>query len=343
MKISKYILFQIFGWGAFALFSIYIAYVTKELTINIFIGNILLGMLGLLLSHFYKLYIQKKMWILLEIETLVFKVFLAGILLSILFNTVYFTTLFLLKSHFVKNISLKEIWGSFMSVFFLFSMWNLLYYTWMYVENSKRKQIESIQMQTTLKDLELKTLRANLQPHFIFNSLNSIRALIDENPEQARDAITKISNLLRSTITKQNATDLLRNELNLVEDYLTLEKIRFDERLHFETKISEDCYNLEIPTMMLQTLIENAIKHGISLLEQGGLIQLVCEKENSFLQIKIINDTNSKQLQTQKENSLGFGLSSTQQRLKLLYGESSTFSFEIKQNKAYTNIKIPIT
>lgn len=91
-------------------------------------------------------------------------------------------------------------------------------------------------MEASVKDLEIRTIRSNLQPHFIFNSLNSIRALIDENPELARNAITQISNILRNSITNQEITDSLENELKLVNDYLALEKIRFEERLQYQQK-----------------------------------------------------------------------------------------------------------
>ena len=160
----------------------------------------------------------------------------------------------------------------------------------MYIEKSRKAQIESLKIDSMMKDIELKSLRANLQPHFIFNTLNNIRALINENPEQARDAITKMSNILRAIITKQNALDLFQNELNFVEDYLSLEKIRFEERLIFTKDIDEKCLTVNIPTMMLQTLIENAIKHGISHKEEGGEISLKAFLQEKFLYIQIEND-----------------------------------------------------
>lgn len=343
MKISKYILFQIFGWGSFALFNIYIAYITQELTIKVFGINIVLSLLGFILSNEYKKYIQKHSWVIFETEKLIKNVLTAIIILSMIYNICYYLILLIVQKSVFTTFGMDTYFGSFLSVFFIFSFWNLLYFAWQYIEKNKRIQIETLKMESSLKDLEIKTIRSNLQPHFIFNSLNSIRALIDENPQLAREAITKISNILRNTITKQETTDSLQNELKLVEDYLDLEKIRFEERLHFEKEIDINSLQIQIPTMMLQTLIENAIKHGISKLEYGGNIFLKTEiKKNNMLHIIIKNDIDDHNKKTKPENNLGFGISSTLQRLKLLYENDATFSLTFNEKIATVEIDIPI-
>ncbi len=113
--------------------------------------------------------------------------------------------------------------------------------------------------------MSLERLKSHINPHFIFNSLNSIRALVDENPERARTAITELSNILRSSMqVEKMETVPLNKELDIVKDYLALEQMRFEERLKIELDIDEDTLNQPVPPMMLQTLVENAIKHGIS-------------------------------------------------------------------------------
>ncbi|MBK7587834.1 MAG: histidine kinase [Bacteroidetes bacterium] len=338
IKVSKYILFQAFGWGAFALFNIYVAYILQELTLKIFIFNLLFSGLGFLLSHLYRNFLRTHKWIYFKTEKLIQYVMLVTILLSALYNMCYY----LLKI--IIDIKTQEEYlGNFISAYVLFSLWNLFYFTWQYIEKNKRIQIETLKMESSLKDLEIKTIRSNLQPHFIFNSLNSIRALIDENPELARDAITKISNILRNTITSQEATDTLEKEVALVEDYLALEKIRFEERIHFIKNIDPLTLQLQVPTMMLQTLIENAVKHGISNLQQGGNILLnVTLRNDQYLAIDIINDTGVVK-KTSNEFSLGFGLSSSKQRLKLLYNDKAKLSLHFENNKAIVNIIIPLT
>ncbi len=338
IKVSKYILFQAFGWGSFALFNIYFAYMNQELTYRIFYINLLLSVFGFLISHGYRYFILAKKWIQKPTETLIRYVLFATAVLSVVYNLLYYLLLFLLR---IEVMAPDAYLVSLITVYVIFALWNLIYFTWQYLEKSRLIQIETLKMESALKDLEIKTIRSNLQPHFIFNSLNSIRALIDEDPELARAAITKISNILRNTITKQEATDTLQNELALVEDYLDLEKIRFEERLHFVKNIDETTLGVQIPTMMLQTLIENAIKHGISNLEAGGTVRLNTKTAGQDLIIEVINDINAGQM-GQRENSLGFGLSSSKQRLKLLYEDEASLSLNFDQDQAMVLIRIPL-
>lgn len=340
IKVSKYFLFQAFGWGVFALFNIYNAYILQELSYKIFYFNLLVSLFGFLLSHFYRNFILRHGWAQSDTVVLMRYVLLASALLSLLYNVLFYLLLFLIDIK-TQDDGIRYI-GEFIAAFVLFALWNLIYFTWQYIEENRRKQIETLKMESSLKDLEIKTIRSNLQPHFIFNSLNSIRALIDENPELARDAITKISNILRNTITKQEATDTLENELALVEDYLALEKIRFEERLHFVKNIDPQSLPVHIPTMMLQTLIENCIKHGISNLEAGGSIYLNTNIQGTkFLEIEVINDINPAQVAA-SENSLGFGLSSSKQRLRLLYENEAELTLSFNNTQAIIKIKIPL-
>lgn len=293
--------------------------------------------MGFGISHLYRNYLKKHRWIVLETEQLIKKALLATIIPTIVYYVGYHLLILILAIR-----TQDEYFSSFIATYLLLASWNLIYFAWHFIEKNKRIQIDTLKMESSLKDLEIITIRANLQPHFIFNSLNSIRALIDENPELARNAITKISNILRNTITKQDPTDTLENELALVEDYLALEKIRFEERLDFKKEVDVTALSVPIPTMMLQTLIENAIKHGISSLEAGGNIFLSAKiTPSKQLEIQITNDTDSKQ-EIKKENNLGFGLNSTKQRLKLIYGDKAGFSFESNNNKAKVLISIPL-
>lgn len=335
---SKYFLFQAFGWGLFALFNIYFAYMNQELTYQTFYINLLLSVFGFVISHGYRNYILRNQWIQKETEILIRYVLFATGLLAVIYNILYYLLLYLLR---IEVLLPDACIVSFITVYVIFALWNLIYFSWQYLEKSRMFQIETLKMESSLKDLEIKTIRSNLQPHFIFNSLNSIRALIDEDPELARAAITKISNILRNTITKQEATDTLQNELALVEDYLDLEKIRFEERLHFIKNIDAATLGVQIPTMMLQTLIENAIKHGISNLEAGGNVLLNSKTDGSYLIIEVINDINTTQVST-RENSLGFGLSSSKQRLKLLYENEASLSLNFDHDQAVVLIKIPL-
>jgi two-component system, LytTR family, sensor kinase len=339
MKWSRYWIFQLLGWFLFAFLNIYISLFTGQISVSNTTLNLSLLVLGLILSHSYRTVIIQKEWLRQETEKLLLYVFLGTALLSL----TYTLSFYLLRYFIVRptNLHLKfaDMMGAYVAVFFLFGIWNAIYFSWNYIERNRQLLISRLRVESDLKDLEIKTIKANLQPHFIFNALNSIRALIDENPKLAREAVTKISNILRSSITQKKELDTLANEIQLVEDYLDLEKIRFEERLQFSKKIDPQSLHILIPTMMLQTLVENAIKHGISASEYGGEIILETYIQQGTISI-ILRNTGTLLKEKQHEDSLSFGLNATKQRLAYFYKDQAHFSIE--QENQFVNTSIII-
>ncbi len=207
-----------------------------------------------------------------------------------------------------------------------FTIWNLLYFVYHYILSLQKKLVTEAQLETLVKELELKTIKAHINPHFIFNALNSIRALVDEHPEKARTAITTLSQLLRNSLKSEKEDQVtLEQELSMVENYLHLEKIRFEDRLRVKKDIDPDTLSQKVPPMMLQTLVENAIKHGISKEVKGGDVEIISDFVQNHHEIIVRNTGN---LNGHKHKS-GFGLSSTKNRLDLLYAKKAIF--EIKE------------
>jgi two-component sensor histidine kinase len=230
--------------------------------------------------------------------------------------------------------------GAVYQTIILVGLWLLIYFIWHYVERNRRDQMDRFKLENMVKELELKTIKAHINPHFIFNSLNSIRALVDENPTRARGAITELSNLLRSSmVAEKTETVSLEKEMRIVEDYLALEKIRFEDRLKVEYIIDEDTLDQEVPPMMVQTLVENAIKHGISKLIDGGTIKIYSDFVNSHYELKVENTGKL----SEKINKDGFGLQGTQDRLKLLFGEKSSFKiYQASENSVAVVVTLPV-
>jgi LytS/YehU family sensor histidine kinase len=186
--------------------------------------------------------------------------------------------------------------------------------------------MDTLQLEALVKSLELKTIKAHINPHFIFNALNSIRALIDENPVRARRAITELSNILRSSLqAEKGETVSLEEELKIVKDNLALENMRFEDRLKVEYEIDEDTLDQQVPPMMLQTLVENAIKHGISKQVRGGIVKIISDFRNNYHELAVQNTGNL----NGGASHHGFGISSTQDRLGLLYGDKATFQIRL--------------
>ena len=220
-------------------------------------------------------------------------------------------------------------------------LWVSIYFVWHYVEANTKAEIDKIRLESLVKDLELKTIKSHINPHFIFNALNSIRALVDENPGRARTAITELSNILRSSMQAEKVEMApMERELNIVKDYLALEHIRFEDRLRVEYEIDDDTLDHPVPPMMLQTLVENAIKHGISKEVNGGFIKIKSDFVNDHLELTV---QNSGHLNSTISNPDGFGIAGTQSRLNLLYGKKAKFELKsITDNMVEARVQIPI-
>jgi LytS/YehU family sensor histidine kinase len=236
--------------------------------------------------------------------------------------------------------------GGIINISILILLWNLIYFVIHYMENYKKKEIESLIWEAAVKDYELKTLKSQLNPHFMFNAMNSIRALIEEDPESAKVAITKLSNILRYSLQMERMERVpLEDEVETVKNYLDLERIRFEDRLKYKFDIDRSTQKIEIPPMMIQTLIENGIKHGIAKRTEGGEIQLTSKllSNASGQKLKIEIRNSGIFSEEQLKNSSGFGVSNTKHRLNLLFGENANFTIQNENgNTVLAEVEIPI-
>ena len=337
VSLSKYWIFQVAGWGAFALLHIFFAYWFEKLNdkqdVLLFFGRLgFFVALGLAVTHAMRAVIIRLNTLQKPFEKQIFQFLVVTLLFSVIasfFNTKLLAYYGWLNSNeaqiLKKNLVLLVTSGAFY-FFVYFVIWNLIYFTYHYVSKSRKQQLDTLQLEALVKELELKTIKAHINPHFIFNALNSIRALIDEEPSRARRAVTELSNILRSSLkAEKGETVLFGEELKIVKDYLALENMRFEDRLQVEYEIEEDTLDQQVPPMMLQTLVENAIKHGISKQVHGGVVRIISDIEHGNHVLRVQN-TGTLKGGLSKD---GFGLSSTQDRLSLLYGDRARF--EIKQ------------
>jgi len=298
-------------------------------------------LMGLVSTHYLRMVIRKKGWLEYPLKKIVPRVIISsliiGIILSLLFFAINLTGSFYDMSNFKAATPL--IWTFNLSSVIL--LWQLIYFAVHFFRNYKKVEIEALIWEAAVKDFELKTLKSQLNPHFMFNALNSIRALIEEDPDSAKTAITKLSNILRYSLRiEKSETVTLEDELQTVADYLDLEKIRFEERLNYSIKMEDKAAKTEIPPMMVQTLVENGIKHGISKRTHGGKISVNSFIEDSMLHIQISNTGrfNEEDLKT----ATGFGIQNTRHRLNLLFGEKGSFQIQnVNQNEVLAEVIIP--
>jgi LytS/YehU family sensor histidine kinase len=179
-----------------------------------------------------------------------------------------------------------------------------------------------MQLQITLGQSELRALRAQVNPHFLFNCLNTIRGMISENPVRAQEMVTNLASMFRHAIERGGAQMVpLKDEIEAVSEYLTLESARLEERLHIEMAVSEEAAQRNIPAMVLQTLVENAVKHGIADLPDGGVLTIRAATKNHAL---ILEVENTGRLKALNPNGTHTGLANARERLRLLCGEKAS-------------------
>lgn len=320
------------GWMAYFVINVFFAFSFSGKVESSFLINIVILMtFGLLSTHLLRGIINRQNWFQYSFEKQVLLFFClilgTGVLMSLGSTAV---ANFLRQPDHPKAFSGQVVIRSLISNCLITAIWWLIYFIWHYIDRSRNTQVDKLKLESTVKELELKTIKSQLNPHFIFNALNSIRALVDENPQRARTAITELSNILRSSMQVEKVeTVSMENELNIVKDYLALENIRFEERLKVQYDIDPDTLELPVPPLMLQTLVENAIKHGISRMVNGGVVRISSHLRQMQHEITI---ENTGQI-LEQSNGQGFGLQSTRQRLSLLFGSRASFDIYNKNEQ----------
>jgi hypothetical protein len=191
-----------------------------------------------------------------------------------------------------------------------------------------------------LQQSELRLLKSQLNPHFLFNALNTVRSLIADDPSRAQHAVTHLANTLRYTLgAGQNELVSLARELEIVADFLELEKMRFEARLTIEREIAADASSAQIPVMLLQTVVENAIKHGIAELPAGGVLRICAVLSDGMLVLSVENPRPAASVPPARE---GTGLRNAEERLRLLFDSRATLELDLSQpTRATTRIRIP--
>jgi hypothetical protein len=219
------------------------------------------------------------------------------------------------------------------------AIWMLIYFFFQYSKKQLVMERENNQLERAIQETEGKVLRAQMNPHFVFNALNSIRALITEDPAKAKKGINQLSKLLRSSLlTERKKTISIAEELDTILDYLNLEKIRYEERLAWKIEVPKEISQAQIPPMLLQTLVENAIKHGIAHSSKEGLIQIKGELTSEMIHLQVINPGHLKT----KGESTGIGLVNSQNRLQLLFGETAHIDLKpLDKNQVLASVTIP--
>jgi two-component system, LytTR family, sensor kinase len=208
-----------------------------------------------------------------------------------------------------------------------------------YFMEMRREEMERADLQRALASSELQALKSQLHPHFLFNTLHGIATLIDTDRATAKVMVIKLSNLLRAALKHGNA-DLIRlsDEIEFIQAYLDLEKMRLGSRLEVRWQVAPATDDLLVPQLILQPLVENAIRHGIACCRSGGWLEIETRRENGTLELEVRNSVGGK-----PQSGMGVGMSNTRSRLKRLFEDEATFAFLVADGPIATaTLRLPV-
>jgi LytS/YehU family sensor histidine kinase len=228
---------------------------------------------------------------------------------------------------------------------FLLLAWTAMYFGIEHYQALEQKQLQLAQLEALANDAQLRALRYQLQPHFLFNTLNTISTLVlDDRKQDARKMISRLAELLRNTIDAPDThLVILREELYLVGQYLAVEQVRFDDRLRVKFDHAPEAPEVNVPRLLLQPLVENAIRHGIAPRPEGGLILISSSVDHDMLTLRVLNDCPDPENPEGAGNKrTGVGIANTKSRLKTLYQKNQRLEIARQPGRFEVTISIPI-
>lgn len=273
------------------------------------------------------------------------KILLAGALLALLHelisNLLYFPAIHFLGT---KKMTISTAWHIIgvlpAAVITRLIEFGIIYAVITAVELRRKyrdKQLELAQLEGQLSSAQLNALRLQLQPHFLFNTLNTISSLMEFDKKKAQKVVTQLGNLLRFVLDQdKHNTTTLREEVDFIKNYLNIEQARFPDRLKIEYHIDPKALEAKIPTLLLQPLVENAVKHGFSKQTDEGRVELICRKiEGEQVMIIVRDDGKGSNQPAEVLMSSGIGLKNVKERLRLIYRENFTFNLRSEEEQGF--------
>jgi LytS/YehU family sensor histidine kinase len=243
------------------------------------------------------------------------------------------------------------VWTSYLQRVYLMNLdWTLMVYSTIvglsyalgYYREAQARAITAAQLETSLVEARLKTLEAELHPHFLFNTLHAISTLVHTNPDAADRMISRLSDLLRITFNRSGAARVsLQEEIEFLQKYLEIEQTRFQDRLQVTYDIDPDTLDAEVPRLILQPLVENAIKHGVSPRSGPGSIHIASSREADALWLEVHDDGVGLADDARARLNAGVGLSNTRARLECLYGEAQALELSDGREGLAVRLRIP--
>jgi hypothetical protein len=335
-KDRLYVLCQLVGWGGLTAMQLFYQDAVDKRPVTPLHERaiiVMIMLMGLILTHYVRPVVRRWGWLQLGWAALLPRVAVMSLVMSVVWSVVGFGYVYgvLGEPWTAKFSPAFVVTASTINGVLVFSGWFSLYFIYHAFERLRRLQLEQLRLAASVKEAELRALKSQVNPHFLFNSLNSLRALIDEDAPRARESVTRLANMLRYSLQSgQLETVALDDEIRTVEDYLALEMIRHEDRLRVRWQVAEEARGHSVPPMLLQTLVENAVKYGISPRREGGEITIAAAVDGADLHIRVSNPGDlanpSSEAAAKAGSSTGVGLRNASERLQLLFGDRARLS-----------------
>ena len=328
---AHYWVCQVAGWGVYSFGAgLSTGVIANGWRRSVVIGYLLLFLYSIGLTHLLRSVIHRRNWTSLSLPSALMRQVPASILIAAVQSTLVVCVYTAIEGNLGEWSQASSIAYMFIGLSVVDTIWTILYLAITTFRHSREVQRREMRMKLALSNAELRALEAQVNPHFLFNCLSSIRGMISEDPTQAQDMITRLANILRYNLQKdRNHTVPLASELEVVSDYLALESIRFESRLWVQLEIDHAVRQTAVPPMLLQTLVENAIKHGVEEFPSGAELFIRATLDGDGLRIEVENTGN---LRAPRLGSTQIGLTNARERLRVLYGERA--SLQLQQRSA---------
>lgn len=338
---KNFFIAQAIGWGIFG-GSNFIFQSLLGMPLSLVVANSGFSALsGILVSTVYRYLIRRWNWQSWKLWKLLVFISAASFVLSIAWMVV--TSLLFQTMSPEFQISGNQILGNLITAGLLFLIWNLIYFFFKYFMKFQQSEVEKWRLAAEVKEAQLGTLRSQIRPHFVFNTLNNIKALVLEDPQRSREMLINFSELLRYSLQHDEREMVpLENEIDITRQYLELMSIQYEDRMKWEIDVEPDAFSCVLPPMLLHLLVENAVKHGIAPSAKEGEVMVKAKKHGTYLHLEVRN-TGSLKTHSDVEGRLGTGLKNIRERLAIFYGEKA--KFELIENPPFVvaQLNIPLS
>ncbi len=333
-----YLACQFVGWGAHGLIGVGIShafgYGSPRMDATLLIGVTIGG----IATHLWRGVILRRGWLGLEFRRMVPRLAAGVVATALVIEVViWMTGLFVTRAYTWKTSTVGIMFATSFNWVFTILLWSALYVGIHWFFRWRDSEIQRLRLEVLARDAQLDVLHAQIQPHFLFNAMNVLRALISENPERARELVTELSDLMRYALQAGRREHVkVEEELAVVESYLRIESARFEERLRWRIESDADVRDRLLPPMLLQTLVENAVKHGIAASDVGGEVVVHAHQANGTVFLRVTNPG-----RLGGAGGTRIGLANAQERLRLLYGERAALLLTAADGVVTAEVTLP--